>query len=262
LLQASEAHIPYVLVLADRTGADIHGDGRRTSVDTSVEGSQTEIERNQPGGWSQKRFQQRAIDSWKRNAAEVAEKVAEVAEQLSARLVLVGGDEHAVVPLVDALPKRWAPRVKLLEHATRAPGGDAAKLGDEVRRLVRTRWAEDEVALLRRFREEDGQHDKAANGSELVIKALQAAMVATLLVHDDEDDERTAWFGPDPTHVSIDAGDLEAMGVDDPREARLVDIVVRAAFGTGAVVRLVPVGTVRDGVGALLRASLSHTAAG
>jgi hypothetical protein len=44
------------------------------------------------------------------------------------------------------------------------------------------------------------------------------------------------------------------MGVDDPQEARLVDVAIRAAFVTGAAVRIVPsVGSVKEGMGAILR---------
>ncbi len=254
LLDATEGEVPYVLVVADRAGADLHGYGLDGETDSSVDGSQNQIERNKPGGWSQKRYQQRAIDSWERNAAEVAAKVSELAERLSARLVLIGGDDHAVVPLVNALGHPWSERVEVLEHATRAAGGDLATLDDEVSRLVRTVRAEDEVAVLQRFREENGRHDRAADGPARVIESLQAAMVDTLLVHDDEDDDRSAWFGPEPNHLGLNVADLEAMGVTQPQQARLVDVAVRAALGTGAAVRLVPAATVRDGLGAILRA--------
>jgi hypothetical protein len=47
---------------------------------------------------------------------------------------------------------------------------------------------------------------------------------------------------------------LADMGVDDPLEARLVDVAIRAAFTTGAAVRIIPsVGSVQDGIGAILR---------
>ena len=254
LLDATEGEVPYVLVVADRAGADLHGYGLDGETDSSVDGSHNQIERNKPGGFAQKRYQQRAIDSWERNAAEVAAKVSELAERLSARLVLIGGDDHAVVPLVNALGHPWSERVEVLEHATRAAGGDLATLDDEVSRLVRTVRAEDEVAVLQRFREENGRHDRAADGPARVIESLQAAMVDTLLVHDDEDDDRSAWFGPEPNHLGLNVADLEAMGVTQPQQARLVDVAVRAALGTGAAVRLVPAATVRDGLGAILRA--------
>ena len=47
---------------------------------------------------------------------------------------------------------------------------------------------------------------------------------------------------------------LRDLGVDEPRSARLVDALVRAAFGTGAGVWLVPAsGGPTEGVGAILR---------
>ena len=61
-----------MLVVADRASADLHGSDLDGETDTSVDGSQNLIERSKPGGWAQKRYQQRAIDSWERNAAEVA----------------------------------------------------------------------------------------------------------------------------------------------------------------------------------------------
>jgi hypothetical protein len=75
-----------------------------------------------------------------------------------------------------------------------------------------------------------------------------------LLVHDDPDDERTAWFGADAIPMSSQAGDLKGLGVDSPVEGRLVDVLIRAALGTGAGVRIVPhAGGPKDQVGAILR---------
>ena len=91
-------------------------------------------------------------------------------------------------------------------------------------------------------------------GTGPTIAALAAARVDTLLIHDDPDDARTAWFGPEPGMVAESAAALADMGVDRPREARLVDVAIRAAFATGAAVRLIPsVGSVKDGIGAILR---------
>jgi hypothetical protein len=251
-LAAAEQLVPHVVVLADRAGADVHAEGVHGPIDAEVEGSQDEIVRVQPGGWSQRRYQQRAIDSWERNAAEVAGEVARIADRVAARVVLVGGDVHAVRLLVDALPAAWRARTHVLEHATRAAGGDEGLVADEIRRLVRTAQAEDRVALIERYRERLGRGERAAEGPEPVIAALQAALVDTLLLHDDPDDERTTWFGPDANHLG-DEDDVRGMGVDDPQSGRLVDVAVRAALGTGATVALVPGAVVRDGFGALLR---------
>jgi hypothetical protein len=252
-LEAVEGFVPHVVVLADRAGADVHAVGVHGDLDTEVEGSQDVIERNQPGGWSQKRYQRRSIDSWERNAAEVADHVAALADRVAARLILVGGDMHAVRPFVEALPAVRQPHVRTLEHATRAPGGNDEMLAEEIRRLVRTAHAEDLVELIERYRERLGQGAGAAEGTGAVVAALQAAMVDILLVHDDVDDERPTWFGTAANHIGSE-DDIRGMGVDRPEQGRLIDVAVRAALGTGATVVLVPGAVVSEDLGALLRA--------
>jgi hypothetical protein len=254
LLEAAQTRLPYVLALVDRSGADLHGCGWDTEVESSVEGSHDQIERNRPGGWSQRRYQQRSIDSWERNGEEVAAAVESLARRLNARLILVGGDEHAVSYTTGALSGRWEQRVHVLQHATRAAGGDVEAMNAEVDELVRAALAEEQAAVLERFAREKGQRDRAADGPARVVEALQAAMVDTLLVHDDADDDRPAWFGPEPNQLGLGDNDLHSMGVRDPGRARLIDLAIRAALGTGATVRLVPPSAVRDGLGATLRA--------
>lgn len=254
LIEADATHLPFVVVLADRAGADIHGYGHDREVAEVVEGTESDIVRNAPGGLSQRRYQQRAIDSWERNATEVAADAARLADELDAELILIGGDDHVVSYFRDALPHPWPEHTHRLTHATRAAGGKTGLITEEITRAVATALAEQQVEALRHHRDNLGQDERAAEGVDAVITALQAARVDTLLVHDDLDDERTAWFGPEPNHLGIDRADLEAMGVTEPKEGRLVDVAVRAAMGTGATVQLVPAATVDDGLGAILRA--------
>ena len=87
------------------------------------------------------------------------------------------------------------------------------------------------------------------------------AQVDVLLVHDDPDEDRQAWFGPEPIHVALTEDMVAAMGVDQPRQARLADVAVRAALGTGAGVRVVPPAGASEGLGAILRWSGGATAA-
>jgi len=91
-------------------------------------------------------------------------------------------------------------------------------------------------------------------GTAATFEALERAQVGTLLVHDDPDDERAAWFGPDATHAALDRQTLLDMGVGDPRQDRMVDVALRAACGTSAEIRIVPGGgSPREGIGAILR---------
>ena len=114
--------------------------------------------------------------------------------------------------------------------------------------------ATDTVALLEKFREELGQDHRAADGPEATVAALAQAQVEVLLVHEDPDDDRRGYFGPDPTAVGLRATDVAALGVDKPSEAPLVDVAVRAALGTRAGIRVVPAGQApTGGLGAILR---------
>lgn len=256
LVAAAQTLLPHLVVLVDRTGADLYGfDARGDGVEERVQAvNQGDvIQRSPAGGWSQRRFQRRAVEAWEENAREVAEEVATLAKELDARMIALGGDVHAVRLLRDALPAEVATLVRELEGATRHPGGSADQEAERLRRLVDTVVAEESVQVIQEFKEEAGQHDRAAAGPARVVEALQATAVETLLVHDDPDDDRMAWFGPEPHHLALDEATLRAMGVDAPMPGRLVDVCIRAAYGTSADVRVVPSAIVTDGLAAVLR---------
>jgi hypothetical protein len=204
------------------------------------------------GGWSHRRFQQRAEEDWAKTAGEVAEEVVRLARRVDPRIIVLGGDVRATNLILDDLPAELAQRTRLIDQG-RAADGSEEERDREVRRLVATAVAEDTVALLEKFREENGQHDRAADGIEATVDALNRAAVDVLLLHDDG--ERTAWIGAAPVPLGLDRATASiGTGDDEPVEARLSDAALRAAVGTGASVRIVPAaGPVRDGIGALLR---------
>ena len=263
LIEWAQTAIPHLVVLADRAGADIvvftrsadatgAGDAPAVSVGEGT-GDDPNLRKTKPGGWSQRRYQNRAENVWEQNAKEVADQVASLADGTGARLIVVAGDVRALQLLREHLPERTAELLREVD-GSRAPGSGLDEIADDVVKLAATVAAEDTVEFLRQFRQEKGQADLAVEGTGPTIAALAAARVDTLLIHDDPDDARTAWFGPEPGMVAESAAALADMGVDGPREARLVDVAIRAAFATGAAVRLIPsVGSVKDGIGAILR---------
>jgi hypothetical protein len=246
ILEHRQAGVAHVVVTIDRTGADIvlFRPGR-DEVTQEVRGdTSAPVAKSKPGGWSQRRYQQRAENTWQDNAANVADEVGKLVERSGARLVVVAGDVRAVQLLRDALPDAVGELVHVVD-------GDVA---EETVRLVDTMVASDTVALLDKFKEERGQADRAADGVAATITALNQSQVEVLLVHADPDDDRVAWFGNDPVPVSVDPSELKDLGVDSPTEGPLVDVLLRAAAGTGAGARLVPrTPTMKDGVGAILR---------
>jgi hypothetical protein len=139
----------------------------------------------------------------------------------------------------------------------RSPDGSIDHVAEEVTRLESTTVESDTRDVLEKFKEGRGQHDRVADGPDEVTAALNESRVQLLLGPGDADDSGdgpTAWFGADPIPVARSQRQLADLGVSDVREGRLVDVLYRAALGTGAGVRVVPSsGGPQGGVGALLR---------
>lgn len=258
LIEWAQMGAPHLLVLVDRAGADIITVVRFQDADPeAVEDdnpSDPDLRKSKPGGWSQRRYQQRAENQWDRNAKQVADRVVELFDEVGARLVVAAGDERAMQLLREHLPERVLAFLAEVDGGRNADGGKDS-LAAEATRMVATAVAEDTVALLEKFKEEKGQGDRAASGVARVLEALAAAQVDVLLLADDPDDRRTAYFGPEPNMVSLDEATVKGMGVDAPQEGRLADVLIRAAWGTGAAVRIVPKNALRnaDGAAAILR---------
>jgi hypothetical protein len=252
LLRWHQDQIPYVLVLADRGGADIVAEhpGHRTLEATAGDGDPER--KSAPGGWSQKRFQQRAEEDWAATAREVAAEVANAASRVGAEIVILGGDARSTHLIHEHLPADLAARVRFIDHG-RALDGSEEDREREVHRLVATAVAEASVALLESFKEERGQHDRASEGLAATIDALNQAAVEVLLIGDI--DGPTAWITIDsPVPVGIDAATAATGTETTPVEVPARDALIRAAFGTGAAVRIIPTaGPAAEGVGALLR---------
>lgn len=254
LLEWRQRVVPHLVVVVDRTGADIVVmDGPGPDRDVEVRGSDDVIARRAPGGWSQRRYQQRAVDSWEHNAGEVADTVTRLADAADARLVVMAGDVRARQLVRDRLPDRLSAIVRFADGG-RGPDGSVDELAEEASRLVATTVAAESADVLRRLREDLGRNDRVAAGGPAVCAALSEARVDTLVVAGDPVEEPTASFGPDPVPVAVSAADLRDLGLDDVRQAPLPDVAVRAAVGTDAAVRVVPGAPgLEQGLGALLR---------
>src|SRR5579883_3327859 len=106
LLEWRQRSVPHVVVVTDRHGADIltvAGDG--SEREREVEGDDKPLRKSGPGGWSQRRYQERAENTWEQTAEEVAAEVAASAARVGARLVVVAGDVRAVALLREHLPR-------------------------------------------------------------------------------------------------------------------------------------------------------------
>jgi hypothetical protein len=261
LLHWLEQHPAHVLVVTDRTGADVDAvDAGGQHRSWSVIGPDDVIERNAPGGWAglaQGRYQHRAEDSWRHNAARVADSVADAVREIGARVVVVAGDVRAVQLLEERVPADVQHKV-----AWRHIGGGRSEDGSQrtrparVEATVRGVVAEDTAALLARFVEERAPGGVGVEGIPQTLQALSAGEVAELVLVPGALDGRMAWIGPRPGDVLPEEDGLPHGWPGPDLRAPLPDAVVRAALATGARVRLVPAGqpgSPAEGLGALRR---------
>lgn len=255
LLEWRERRLPHVIAVADRAGADLVAFGARGEPVAAQVGDPDRhdpmLHRVRSGGWSQRRYERRVEGRWEADAKQVAEAVAELADQVGAPLVLIGGDVRALELLTRALPASLGARVEHIP-ATRAPGGDDEATSEAIARLVNDEVARAHVAAFRSL-EELSSKGLACSGAAATLEALSRGQVELLVVNDDPDDEREAWFATEPFVAALEPGPLVEL-TRRPVTGRLVDVAIVGALSSGAAVRVVPAAPVlRDGVGALLR---------
>ena len=180
----------------------------------TVEGSTVHIHRGHPGGWSQRRFQQRAENTWEDNARDVADAVATLARKVDAEFVGVSGDIRAQTFILDHLPADVA------EITVRIDAGSPEGIADEVVRQLSTIVARRVTAAAEKVRA-GLTAGTTSTDTDTIIDALRDGRVDTLLVHDDA----TAPDEPD-SHRSDGA--------------RLVDRAIAGALATDAEILVVP----------------------
>lgn len=222
VIESRQRALGHVVVEADRVGADLTAfDGGDVLATKTVDGSTEHIHRGHPGGWSQRRFQQRAENTWEDNARDVADAVTTLARQVDAQLVAVAGDIRAQMFILESLP------TDLAAVSVRIDAGSPEGIADEVVRLLSTKVAERVTAAAEDVRA-GVPGGTASTDSIAIIEALGEGRVAKLLVHDDGTPDEQA----DPT--SRDG-------------ARLVDRAIVAALATDAEVLVVPQLAMMDG---------------
>jgi len=221
LIRARQHTVAHVLVEADKAGASLAAfDGGDVLATGEVEGETLHIHRGHAGGWSQRRFQQRAENTWEENADDIAEAAAKMAVEVDARLIVVAGPARARSMVTQALNDR----VRAEVDVTPIEAGDEHGIVDAVAELVTAIADADSTAAV------DAATESMATTEGFdgdVMAALRAGRVEMLVVHDDGDT------------TSAD---------------RHIDRCIIAALASGAAIHVVGAGHgLRDGVAAILR---------
>ncbi len=255
-----QSRIAHVIVVVDRTGADVIAvSPNRDDVGTTITGDDEHIQRSAPGGWSQRRFQQRAENLWENNARDVAAEVDRLVMAYQARAVIVAGDARALGFLRLHLSANTNALVREIDGARADWSIDqiAADTVNHVAGLAVEQLDQEQAA----FADALGT-GRAVEGCDAVFQALRRARVDTLHVVDDTNEVDNA-IGPRPTgctasdpahsYPKLDPPDLGSETVF--QRAPLHDIALRCAVLTGARIVVIPPGrdAPAEGLGAVLR---------
>jgi hypothetical protein len=258
LVDALGLQIPHVIVLADRNGADIlaYTLGSTPVESETVDGDRWPVTKTGRGGWSTKRYDATVHNNWHENAKDVAAMVEKIAADVSARCIIASGDTMALQLLDEHLPTALRDSFTTIEGGGRHLDGSDEVVATRIIEVLADHVAKQTLRLLEEFSEERGQDDRAADGLAATVEALRMGKVGTLILTDTRDPDVQLFFGPDPTHLALTAQDLLDLGVEQPWAAPAAEVLIRAALGTGADVKVVTGGVEQspaEGVGAILR---------
>ncbi|RSN09451.1 hypothetical protein DMB42_19340 [Nonomuraea sp. WAC 01424] len=225
LVQRGE-NVPHLRVIVDHAGAELLDFGGGAPRTTTVEAADWPLQKTAQGGWSQKRYERGAEETWEKNAVAVAHEIDEQVRRIGAELIIVAGEPKSRSYLLQHLSTKSADRVMMVEHGSRA---DHGQFEEDVERALDD-WLERRRAeLLERHQESSGPV-----GLSQVAHALREGRVHAVLMPGPL--ERNMWTGDGGTQLSTDRAELRRWGVEEPVEERADSAVVRAAAMTDAEV--------------------------
>ncbi|MFI7424247.1 Vms1/Ankzf1 family peptidyl-tRNA hydrolase [Nonomuraea sp. NPDC049684] len=224
MLRQRGENVPHLRVIVDHAGAELSVFGGGAPRTTTVEAADWPLQKTAQGGWSQKRYERGAEETWEKNAVAVAREIDEQVRRIGAELIIVAGEPKSRSYLLQHLSTKSADRVMMVEHGSRS---DHGQFEADVERALDD-WLERRRAeLLDRHRESSGPA-----GLSQVAHALREGRVHAVLMPAQLD--RTVWTGEGGTQLSTDRGELRRWGVEQPVEERADSAVVRAAAMTDA----------------------------
>lgn len=233
-LRAEQDDLQHVAVLIDRAGADVwvRSDLGHDAQTAEVDGDTEHIHRGAPGGWSQRRFQQRAENTWESNANEVVTELLDLVDLDRVQRIVVAGDTRAVGFFTEHLPERGKERLTVVEGSRHA---DHDAFLDAADTAIRTAAKEAEVGDIRRLREELAT-DAAVEGLE-VLSLLAEGRVERLFVVDDtaSDDRLQVPFRTDPLLAGPLVEEASATG-----RGSASDLAVLMAHRLGSAIHVLP----------------------
>ena len=255
LIEWQQDNPRYVVALVDREGGEIHVVSGHTIEETeTVEGNTDPIAKVHAGGWSMRRFQNRAENNWEANAKSVADELGKIVDSEGVDFVVLAGDVRAIKFLEEHTPQQ----VEAISfELSSAPATGIDDIREELDKAGAAFVGRTIEQLLEKFQEERGQNDLACEGKEATFEAFAKAQVETLLISPDRVDDNAFFSRGDLTQANLDRKVLAELGLTDLEEGDAADVLARAALATGARIVVIPnlskVHGPQEGVGGLLR---------
>ncbi len=234
VLRQLPGRVPHIVVLTDRTGADITYMGMPGQVDEeeTVRGDTFQIRKFQGGGWAHHRYQHNAENKWIHNAEEVATQISSMARRLAPRFVLVAGDIRARQILTDRASDLWSDLIVSMDEGGRAAGADREPVDRRMEELVAEHEARECNEVLEQL-QAAAAHGLSVTGTEPVVEALRKGQVETLVLADEQADD-TLLVGGSPTELGVNQHDMDALGIHGevaPADRALLAAAVASSAG-------------------------------
>jgi hypothetical protein len=243
-LMQADRQIPFLLVVADRDGAELslhRGLSVPGTQETKLPGQDFQITEVAAGDWAEKQY---AEDTWQRTANQVADAVRSGVRREQPALVLLAGDERALTEITHALEGLQVP-VAQVTAGGRAAGASEEALWIEVCKILSDHEVHRDAQVVDELAQRIGQGAGAAGDLDGVLEALVRGQVERLVV----DLQTARELRVDPTrHHGLPLP--QAVVGEQPADRALV----AAAAATDAACTVLPQATTGgSGVAALLR---------
>jgi hypothetical protein len=240
LVHAGLDYPSYAVLVADQREANLWLLERQT-WDRGVQLEANDYPRKQQqGGWSQKRYQNRAderVEAFAKTIAkETRREIAEGSHQIP--YLILAADEPMATALNDAFHQTVSERI--IGAISLEPDANLTTIAAAAEPLVAARERQHERDMVQAVLDGVGAGGRGVAGAEDTLTALETGQVMTLVMNDDFDQPGWADF-TFPIHGVGDVpGEHPAAGdVANIVPVPLADIAMRLAIQTGADIELV-----------------------
>lgn len=183
LARVAEDYPSYAVIVADQREAVLWMLERRT-WQLSVEVSGTDYPRKQKqGGWSQRRYQDRADERIEAFARAVAEETRQVFDERRFAYLVIAADEVMATNLLEALHE--SVKDKVIGTISLAITASENEILAATAPLIEQAERQRELEAVQLVRDGVGADGKGVAGPEDTLTALQTGQVMTLVVNDD-----------------------------------------------------------------------------